>query len=100
MESILGAKFLFGKDEIAGININSIMFEVDNVKMTMTIWPEIVSRDNIENLNFMNFLGVRELQKCKKDKNLKIHYTEIVSISHKKRELYVNHTFVTRRERR
>ena len=71
MESILGAKFLFGKDEIAGININSIMFEVDNVKMTMTIWPEIVSRDNIENLNFMNFIGVR-CKSCRNVKRIKI----------------------------
>ena len=59
MESILEAKFLFGKDEIAGISKNSIMFEVDNVKTTATIWPEIDCRDKVENLNFTNFLDVR-----------------------------------------
>ena len=32
MESILGAEVLFGKDEIAGISKNSIMFEIDNVE--------------------------------------------------------------------
>ena len=59
MESILGAKFLFGKDEIAGISKNSIMFKIDNVKTTATIWPEIDCRDRVENKNFTNFLDVR-----------------------------------------
>ena len=83
MESILGAEFLFGKDEIAGISKNSIMFEIDNVKTTATIWSELDCRDKVENPNFTNFLDVR----CKScgntnGQNLKIHYTEIVSISH------------------
>ena len=47
MESILGAEFLFGKDEIAGISKNSIMFEIDNVKTTATIWSELDCRDKV-----------------------------------------------------
>ena len=57
MESILGAKFLFGKDEIAGISKNSIMFEIDNVKTTATIWSELDCRDKVENPNFTKFSG-------------------------------------------
>ena len=76
MESILRAEFLFGKDEIAGISKSSIMFEIDNVKTTVTIWSELDCRDKVENPNFTNFLDVR----CKRcgninGKNLKIHYT-------------------------
>ena len=83
MESILGAEFLFCKVVIAGINKNSIMFEIDNVKTTVTIWREIECRDKIENPNFTNFLDIG----CKSCRNangkiFKIHYTEIVSISH------------------
>ena len=49
MESILGAEFLFGKDEIAGISKNSIMFEINNVKTTATIWSELDCREKVEN---------------------------------------------------
>ena len=59
------------------------MFEIDNIKTTATIWSELDCRDKVKNPNFTNFLDVR----CKScgninRKNLKIHYTEIVSISH------------------
>ena len=61
------------------------MFEIDNVRTTATLGSEteLDCRDKVENLNFTNFLDVR----CKScgnvnGKNLKIHYTEIVSISH------------------
>ena len=72
----MGAKFLFGKDEIAGISKNSIMFEIDNVKTTATIWSESECRDKVENPNFTNFLDVG----CKScgntnGQNLKIHYS-------------------------
>ena len=56
MESILGAKFLFGKDEISGIIKNSIMFEIDNVRTTATIWSESDCRNKVENPNFTKFL--------------------------------------------
>ena len=59
------------------------MFEIDNVKTTAKIWPEIECGETTENPDFENFLDVR-CKSCGNNngKNLKIHYTEIVSISH------------------
>ena len=59
------------------------MFKIDNLKTTATIWSELDCRDKVENPNFTNFLDVR----CKScgninGKNLKINYTEIVSINY------------------
>ena len=74
-----GSEFLFGKDEIAGISKHSIMFEIDNVKTTATIWSKSDCRDKIENPNFTNYLDLR-CKSCRKvnGKKLKIHCTEIV----------------------
>ena len=52
-------EFLFCKDEIAGISKNSIMFKIDKVKTTATIYSESDCRDKVENQNFTNFLDVR-----------------------------------------
>jgi hypothetical protein len=83
MESILGAEFLFNRDEIIGINGKNIVFERDGEKSKTRIWKESECENVIEEIDRKSFRDMSCI-KCgnKNGKNTKINYTETITLNH------------------